>query len=127
IWLNGHRVADSSAVAGTYRRYEFDITGALSASSGNVLAVEVWAPTPLDLQTTWVDWSPSPPDKDMGLWQPAYLSASGEVVVRYPEVVSRVDSATLRSAELTVATDLRNLTSRTVTGTLRGRIGNAIF
>jgi exo-1,4-beta-D-glucosaminidase len=127
IWLNGHRVADSSAVAGTYRRYEFDITGALSASSGNVLAVEVWAPTPLDLQTTWVDWSPSPPDKDMGLWQPAYLTASGDVVVRYPGVVSRVDTATLKSADLTVAAELRNLAGQAVTGTLRGRIGAVEF
>ncbi|MGH7627332.1 MAG: glycosyl hydrolase 2 galactose-binding domain-containing protein, partial [Gemmatimonadaceae bacterium] len=26
IWLNGHRLADSSQIAGTYRRYEFDVT-----------------------------------------------------------------------------------------------------
>ena len=63
----------------------------------------------------------------MGLWQPAYLSASGGVVVRYPEVVSRVDTATLRSADLTVVTDVRNLTSSSVSGTLRGRIGNVAF
>ncbi len=127
IWLNGRRLADSSQVVGTYRRYQFDVTDVVRSNAINALAVEVFAPTPPDLQTTWVDWNPSPPDKDMGLWQPAYLSASGDVVVRYPEVVSRVDSVTLRSAELTVATNLRNLTSRTVTGTLRGRIGNAIF
>jgi exo-1,4-beta-D-glucosaminidase len=42
-------------------------------------------------------------------------------------VVSRVDTATLSSAELTVATDLRNLTAHAVTGTLRGRIGNVAF
>src|SRR5205823_11287098 len=70
---------------------------------------------------------PSPPDKDMGVWQPAYLSASGDVVVRYPEVVSRVDTATLRSADLTVVTGLRNLTSGSVSGTLRGRIGSVAF
>ena len=29
IWLNGLRLADSTAVVGTYRRYEFDITDAL--------------------------------------------------------------------------------------------------
>ena len=127
IWLNGRRLADSSAIAGTYRRYEFDIADALSASGANVLAVEVWAPQPLDLQTTWVDWSPAPPDKDMGLWQPAYITTSGDVVVRYPEVVSRVDTATLKRADLTVAAELRNLAPQSVTGVLRGRIGNVAF
>jgi exo-1,4-beta-D-glucosaminidase len=127
IWLNGHLFADSSMAAGTYRRYELDVTDAVRSSGPNVLAVEVWAPTPPDLQTTWVDWSPSPPDKNMGLWQPAYLTASGDVVVRYPAVVSTVDTTTLRSAKLTVATDLRNLASHAVTGTLRGRIGDVAF
>jgi len=127
IWLNGRRLADSSAVAGTYRRYELDVTDAVKSAGSNVIAVEVFAPTPPDLQTTWVDWSPSPPDKDMGLWQPVFLSASGDVVVRYPEVVSRVDTATLRSADLTVVTALRNLASHPVTGTLRGSIGRIAF
>ena len=127
IWLNGRRLADSSAVAGTYRRYELDVTDALNRRGTNALAVEVFAPTPADLQTTWVDWNPSPPDKDMGLWQPAYLSASGHVVIRYPEVVSRVDTPSLRGADLTVVTGLRNLAAQSVTGTLRGRIGNVRF
>ncbi|HEX9383087.1 MAG TPA: hypothetical protein VF908_06780, partial [Gemmatimonadaceae bacterium] len=127
IWLNGRRLADSTAVVGTYRRYEFDITDAIKGGAENALAVEVFAPTPPDLQTTWVDWNPSPPDKNMGLWQPVFVSASGDVTVRYPEVVSHVDTATLRSADLTVVTELRNLTGQSVSGTLRGRIGSVAF
>jgi len=127
VWLNGHRLADSSAIAGTFRRYELDITDLVRPGASNALAVEVFAPTPPDLQTTWVDWSPSPPDKDMGVWQPVYLSSSGDVVIRYPEVVSQVDTATLRSAALTVATDVKNISSHPVTGTLRGRIGTVAF
>ena len=127
IWLNGRRLADSIAVVGTYRRYKFDITDALGGGAENALAVEVFAPTPPDLQTTWVDWNPSPPDKNMGLWQPVFVSASGDVTVRYPEVVSHVDTATLRSADLTVVTELRNLTAQSVSGTLRGRIGSVAF
>jgi len=127
VWLNGRRLADSSAIAGTYRRYEFDVTAAINRNGFNALAVEVFAPKPIDLQTTWVDWNPSPPDKDMGLWQPVYLSASGDVVVRYPMVASRVDTSTLHNADLTVVTDLKNLTPRSVSGTLRGRIGGVVF
>ncbi|HJQ54225.1 MAG TPA: beta galactosidase jelly roll domain-containing protein, partial [Gemmatimonadaceae bacterium] len=84
VWLNGRLLADSAAVAGTYRHYAFDVTDQVNATGANALAVEVFAPKPADLQTTWVDWNPSPPDKDMGLWQPAYLSASGAVIVQYP-------------------------------------------
>ena len=145
IWLNGKRLADSSEIAGTYRRVELDVTEAVR-DGANALAVEVFAPEPLDLQTTWVDWNPSPPDKNMGIWQPAYLSASGDVVVRYPAVMSRVDTVgmgdsgrqtadgllpaarwTARSAALTVVSDLRNLSSKSVSGTLRGRIGGIAF
>lgn len=123
IWVNGRRLADSSQIAGTYRRYELDVTKAFSTTAANILAVEIFAPTPPDLQTTWVDWNPSPPDKDMGLWQPVHLAATGDVTVRYPLVASHVDTATRRRADLTVAADVRNLSSRPVTGTFRGRIG----
>ena len=127
IWLNGRRIADSTQVAGTYRRYDLDVTDALRRAGPNVLALEVRAPTPPDLQTTWVDWNPSPPDKDMGLWKPVYLVSTGDVAIRHPFVVSHVDTATLRSADLTVAAQLRNLAAHPVTGTLRGRIGNVAF
>lgn len=125
IWLNGKRIADSTQIAGTYRRYELDVTDVIKRNGGNALAIEVFAPVPIDLQTTWVDWSPSPPDKNMGVWQPAYLVSSGDVVLQYPEVVSHVDS--LGPAELTVVTGLKNLTARPVSGTLRGRIGTITF
>src|ERR1043165_6474933 len=118
VWINGHRIADSSHVVGTYRRYEFDVTEQLAANGTNVLAVEIFAPTPPDLQTTWVDWNPSPPDKDMGLSQPVWLATTGDVVVRYPHVVSHVD-ATAGSADLTIGADIRNLSAETVSGVVQ--------
>jgi exo-1,4-beta-D-glucosaminidase len=127
IWLNGRRLADSTQIAGTYRHYALDVTDQLNPTGLNALAVEVHAPKPADLQTTWVDWNPSPPDKDMGLWQPAYLSATGPVMIQYPAVVSRVDTPSLKRADLTVVTGLRNLTAGPVSGTLRGRIGSISF
>lgn len=127
VWLNGRRLADSTAVAGTYRHYTFDVTDAVNLRVVNAVAVEVFAPTPADLQTTWVDWNPSPPDKDMGLWQPAYLTSSGDITVRYPMVASQVDTATLRSADLTVRAQITNLTARAVKGMLTGRIGKVTF
>jgi exo-1,4-beta-D-glucosaminidase len=44
IWLNGHQIANSKAVAGTYRTYDFDVTSEVVAGKPNVLAVETFAP-----------------------------------------------------------------------------------
>ena len=113
IWLNGTRVAASADVAGMYRRYEFDITSLAPAGRASALAVEVFPPLPDDLAWTWVDWNPMPPDKNMGLWQNVSITASGDVTVRSPQVVSTV-SPTLDRADLTVFADVHNLTTKPV-------------
>src|SRR5579884_3425810 len=90
IWLNGKQVANSNDVAGTWRLFEFDVTQVLGAGE-NVLAAEVFAPTENDLALTWVDWAPAPPDKDMGVWRPVYLTANGEVSIAHLYVRAEVD------------------------------------
>ena len=127
VWLNGKRLADSAAIAGGFRRYALDVTDAVTRSAPNVLAIEVFAATSMDLAPTWLNWNPEPPDRMMGLWQPVFLRAGGDVGIEYPQVVSRVDTATLASADLTVGTLLRNWSDRAVRGTLRGRIGARQF
>ena len=89
--------------------------------------MEVEAPTPEDLAITFVDWNPLPPDKDMGLWRPVYLTLSGPVALRYPEAVTQFDLPSLDTAHLTVVAELHNASSQPVTGTLRGRIGSIQF
>jgi hypothetical protein len=103
IWLNGKQIANSDDVAGAWRTYEFNVTDALKVGASNVLAVEVFAPTENDLAITFVDWNPAPPDKNMGLWRDVYLKASGPVAVRYPAVVSKVNSPANDAAQLTNA------------------------
>src|SRR5262245_40616669 len=65
LWLNGEQIANSKDVAGVFRRYEFDVTRLVRSSGPNVLAVEVFAPEPHDLSIMWVDWNPTPADKNM--------------------------------------------------------------
>src|SRR5919197_1145506 len=43
IWVNGTRLAASDAVAGAFRRYEFDISRVARRAGSNALAVEVFA------------------------------------------------------------------------------------
>src|SRR6266481_3735314 len=127
IWLNGKQIANSDDVAGAWRTYEFNITGAAKPGATNVLAVQVFSPTDTDLAITFVDWKTAPPDKNMGLWRAVDITTSGPVALRYPTVVSKVDSPQNTSAHLTVTALLKNGTNGPVKGTLKGRIEHIEF
>jgi len=120
VWLNGKKLADTNDVAGAYRTYEFDATALVDQEQANVLAVEVFAPSEKNFGINFVDWNPTPPDKDMGLWRDVYLISSGPVRVRYPEVVTHFPGVSLERAELTVRAELHNDTDAPVEGMLRG-------
>jgi exo-1,4-beta-D-glucosaminidase len=121
IWLNGQKVADAKDVAGTYRTFEFNVSKFLKRDATNTLAVEISAPGKDDLGITWVDWNPTPPDKDMGIWKEVFLTQSSDVTVRNPFVSSKL-SSDYKSAALTVAADLQNISEHPVKGILRAEI-----
>lgn len=120
IWLNGRKIADTTAVAGTYRTYDFDVTGDVKPGKTNFLAIETFAGTDKNLGIIWADWNPEPPDKDMGLWGPVELITSGPVTVRAPSALTHYTDPSLSTAELTIASELHNATDRPVKGTLIG-------
>jgi exo-1,4-beta-D-glucosaminidase len=120
VWVNGHRIADSSSVAGAYRTYDFDVTDAALPGKSNVLAVKITAPTEKDLGINWVDWNPCPPDKDMGLWGAVDLVETGPVTVRSPLVVTHFLDGTLTRADLTVYAELHNATAAPIKGVVSG-------
>jgi exo-1,4-beta-D-glucosaminidase len=125
IWLNGKQIAKDDDVAGAWRTYEFNVTAAAKPGSENVLAVQAFSPTEHDLAITFVDWNPAPPDKNMGLWREVYVTTSGPVALRYPTVVSKVN--TNDSARLTVTAQLKNGTDKPVKGKLKGTIESIKF
>jgi len=118
VWINGHKVEDANDVAGTYRSFEFNVSKFLQPGKMNALAVEVFAPGKDDLEITWVDWNPTPPDKNMGIWKEVFLRSTGEVAVRNPFVASKLD-AEYKTAELTVSGEVHNVSSEPVKGVLR--------
>ena len=122
IWLNGQRIAGEHDVAGAYRTYEFDISSLLVRDRPNVLAVETIAQTEKDLGVNWVDWNPTPPDKDMGLWREVSLRATGPVEIRFPAVAAHFPAASLDEADLTVEAELRNSGPAPVTGALEAEL-----
>jgi exo-1,4-beta-D-glucosaminidase len=127
IWLNGHRIADSSQIGGAYRIYNLDVTGILKPSGRNVLAVETFAPTPDDLGINWVDWNPAPPDKDMGIIGDVNLVSTGAVALRSPAAVTHFPDDSLSTADLTVYAEVENGTDKSVQGVVSGSAAGATF
>jgi exo-1,4-beta-D-glucosaminidase len=127
VWINGQRLADAREVAGAFRRYVFDVTRWARVGARSAVAVEVIAPEPHDLAFMWVDWNPTPADKNMGLWAPVFVTDAGAVALRNPHVVSRLDLPSLETARLTVTAEATNTTDAPVRGTVRGTIGDIRF
>ncbi|HEX4489124.1 MAG TPA: beta galactosidase jelly roll domain-containing protein [Terriglobales bacterium] len=123
VWLNGEKIAGAQDTAGTFRVFDFDVTRRLKASGPNVLAVEIFAAQKNDLAITWVDWNPTPADKDMGLWKDVYLTSSGAVALDHPFATSKLDSE-YKTAGLTLSADLRNTTDHAAAATLNAEVEN---
>ena len=121
VWMNGKPIADSAQVAGAYRTFDLDVTDAARPGHENVLAVETFIAEPGDLAINWVDWNPAPPDKDMGIWKPVTLSASGPVALKNGFVSSKVDSS-LETATLSLSVQAENDSTHPVKGVLKASL-----
>jgi exo-1,4-beta-D-glucosaminidase len=126
VFLNGRKIASADKTFGAFRMFDLDVTTGVKKGK-NVLAVEVFPPKPGDYTIGFVDWNPTPPDNEMGLFRPVYIKLAGPVSIDYPFVNSRVDVKTLASADLTVSAIVTNRTDKEVKGTLKGAIGTVAF
>src|SRR5215472_9692654 len=113
IWFNGKQLATRDDVVGAYRAYEYGIGELLNKTGKNALAVEIFAPEKNDLGLTWVDWNPTPPDKDAGMWREVFLTSSGDVTLQHPFANSKLGSD-YKSAALTLSAELRNNTDHPI-------------
>lgn len=127
IWLNGQQIANSAQIAGVFRLHELNIKDGVRSGELNTLAVEVFPSQPDDLGWTWVDWNPTPPDKNMGIFRDVYLTSSGPVTLRFPQVITRLEPASLDQAHLTINAELRNATDVPVEGSLSAGIEGLRF
>ncbi|MDF3064673.1 MAG: Beta-mannosidase [Polyangiaceae bacterium] len=118
LYVNGALVRSDQQLVGAYRAFEVLLDQHL-APGRNPVALEVFPPNPDDLAITWVDWNPSPPDKNLGLWRGARVRRTGAVRLSHPQLLSRLPDANLAVAELRVFVTLENATHEAVTATLR--------
>jgi hypothetical protein len=132
IYLNGNRIG---SLDGFMQRGQFDITGLLSRTGKNVLAVLVYWPrtslanysSPTYLPSASWDWMPYVPGLNMGITDHVWLSNTGALTIHDPWV--RADLPTNARAELKVSVEVRNNSDQPLQGMLNGVIqpGNITF
>ncbi|MCK5816054.1 MAG: hypothetical protein KAH07_08930 [Flavobacteriaceae bacterium] len=126
VWLNGSLIADPSSIDGAYRITAFEISEHTKEGE-NILAIEVIPPVPGDFSIGYVDWNPSPPDGNMGVFRPVTLLLNSGVGIEKPFVQSKVNKETLKEADLLVSAELVNYTNQPITGILKGTIESVTF
>ena len=127
IWLNGQLVADTAEILGAYRLYNLNITRFAIAGKENCLAVEIFPPKGNDLTITWVDWNPTPPDRNMGIWYDVSINSTGPVAVDDPWVKTKLNLPSTDKAGLTISAVLSNATDKSISGVFKGTIENISF
>jgi hypothetical protein len=149
VWVNGRQIG---AMKGAFRRGIFDISPDVKAGKDAVLAVLVTPqPHPGDphehtirdgvglnggitaidgptfLSTIGWDWIPAIRDRDTGIWQKVFISASGPVVIKDPLVTTDLPLPKVDSADISVQARVENVTDAPQKGVLKGSFGDVTF
>lgn len=149
VWVNGAKIGN---VRGAFIRGIFDITAQVKPGKLAVIAVLV-APQPhpgdphehtwrdgvgqnggisaIDgptfLSTIGWDWLNAVRDRDTGIWQRVFLSATGPVVLKDPLVTTDLPLPRTGSSDVTVQTTIENVSDLPQTGVVKGAIENITF
>ncbi len=149
VWVNGAQVG---TMRGAFVRGIFDITANVKPGKQAVVAVLVTPQPhpgvphehtlrdgmgknggitaidgPTFLSTIGWDWIPAIRDRDTGIWQKVYLSATGPVVVKDPLVTTDLPLPSTDSADVAVQATVENVSDKPVTGVLSGSIEEITF
>jgi Exo-beta-D-glucosaminidase Ig-fold domain/Concanavalin A-like lectin/glucanases superfamily/Glycosyl hydrolases family 2/Glycosyl hydrolases family 2, sugar binding domain/Glycosyl hydrolases family 2, TIM barrel domain len=140
VYLNG---AHLGAIKGAFIRGVFNVTGKLQPGRSNVLAVRVSPPPhpgipheqsiaagpgenggnlaidgPTFIASEGWDWIPGIRDRNTGIWQDVELSATGELRLRDPHVVTRLPLPRTDAADVSIAVTVENRARSAVKATL---------
>ena len=118
VWLNGEQIANSKEMFGPFRQFEYDVTKQIA--NNNELTVELFRAEPGEPNIGFADWNPRPADESMGIFREVKVKTCGNVAVSHSAVRCRVNTETLNEAWLTIATELKNLSDKPVTGNVKG-------
>ncbi len=149
VWLNGHQIAGQEEMVGMFQRFKFDITQYSFVNKKNYLAVKIYQvdhpgiPSPgvqfevfgktrghavdifkdetLKFTGGW-DCAPVIRDRDMGIYQDVYITATGPVSIEDPFVITRLPLPDTTRADLKITAELKNSLKTEVNGLLTVKI-----
>ena len=149
VWVNGTNLGQ---IQGAFTRGVFDVTPAVKAGEVASLAVRVSPPPnpgnpheqtlthgvgpnggisamdgPTFLCSMGWDWIPGIRDRNTGIWQKVFLSASGPVLVQEPLVTADLSLPKLDSAAIRIQATLKNVSDQAQKGLLKGTFGGIPF
>lgn len=151
IWLNGRQIAAADTTVGMFRRFRYDVTDVINGGGRNTIAVkihqvdhpgvpnpgtqfilfgpnrgqasDIWRDETLKMSGGW-DCAPVVRDRNMGIYHPVYITATGPATFDDPHIVTTLpDGDTLR-ARVTVTAPIVNHSGRTLSGRLTARISS---
>lgn len=125
VWIDGVKIASRDSLYGPFRQFELDITPYAGKTSR--LDIDIYRAQPGDPNIGFADWNPRPADESMGIFRPVSVSTTGAVDIQHPAVRSKVNTATLDEAWLTVDATLVNRSQKAVDGQLRATFENGSF
>ena len=141
VFLNGHKL-NEKAHQGMFLRQSYNITKWLAKNGNNRLAIIVYPPDPVgnpnggqggdgtiaknvSIQYTagW-DWIQPIPDRNTGIWDKVTIEKTGSVRIIDPHIVTlvpgvRQTTGVQKPAVIQVSAQLKNSTSKLVTGFLK--------
>ena len=138
VWLNGQRLGE---IKGAFIRGTFDVTPLLKPGRMNALAVRISPPPhpgipheqsvkagpgenggimvldgPTFMATEGWDWIPAIRDRNTGIWQDVVLSATGDVRIGDPQVITNLPLPDTSRADVEIEVPLINLSNAPVQG-----------
>lgn len=147
VWLNGKLVADKEEMAGTFRRFKFNITDKVKSGIKNILAVKIYPvghpgkpgtqfkvfggnrgpaqdlfkDVTLKISGGW-DCALPVRDRNTGIYQDVYLTYTEEVDIINPYIITDLLLPDTTTADLTIRTTLYNTSDKIIKGSLKGKI-----
>lgn len=148
-WVNGHLVGN---IRGAFARGQFDVTPFVKAGARAAVAVLIQPPPhpavpheqtiaagtgpnggPFSkdgatfICTQGWDWIPGIRDRNMGIWQKVFFSASGPVVIENPLVYSHLPLPRTDVADVMIEATLRNVSVVEQAVEFSGKFGEVTF
>lgn len=114
VWLNGKLVADTTKIINSFRQFKLDIKKYANKGK-NILAIEVIPPRAGDFSIGFVDWNPTPPDRNMGIFRPVFIEANQGVGISEPFIASSLNND-LTEATLQASVVVTNYTNTIQSG-----------